>query len=203
MLSLIFILTIISTVGSAEAGIVCTKFFEGDVDGVTWSIPANWNDNTLPTEEVDDICVDAAPVNSDVVLDIDYSLGFRSLLISSGDTLTVAENKALRTLFDTIFIDPGATLIVRGALEDDTGLVINHGLLQVCIETGSIAELLVITGNPPEFIKCEQSVGGEIIPTETTSLLLAGAQSTTWLIPVTVSIIGIGVFVVSRKPENS
>ena len=46
-------------------------------------------------------------------------------------------------------------------------------------------------------------VGGEIIPIETTSLLLASAQSFSWMIPVLVAGIGIGLFVVSRKSENS
>jgi len=44
-------------------------------------------------------------------------------------------------------------------------------------------------------------VGGEFLPIKTTSLLLAGAQSTTWMIPVILSGIGIGLFVVSRKSE--
>ncbi len=46
-------------------------------------------------------------------------------------------------------------------------------------------------------------VGGEIIPIETTTLLLAGIQSFSWMIPVTLSVLGIGLFVVSRKSENS
>ena len=45
----------------------------------------------------------------------------------------------------------------------------------------------------------EQPVGGELIPVETTSLLLASAQSTTWLIPVVLSIVGIGLVLVRRK----
>jgi hypothetical protein len=49
----------------------------------------------------------------------------------------------------------------------------------------------------------QPTIGGTIIPIDTTSLLLAGAQSTSWLIPVVLSIAGIGMFVVSRKPENS
>jgi len=44
-------------------------------------------------------------------------------------------------------------------------------------------------------------IGGELIPIESTPLLLAGAQSTTWLIPIVVSGIGIGLFAFSRKPE--
>jgi len=44
-----------------------------------------------------------------------------------------------------------------------------------------------------------QVIGGEIIPIEQTSLLLAGAQSFSWMIPLVISSIGIGIFVVSRK----
>ena len=44
-------------------------------------------------------------------------------------------------------------------------------------------------------------VGGELIPIESTSLLLAGAQSFSWMIPVVLSVLGIGLFVVSRKSE--
>jgi len=46
-------------------------------------------------------------------------------------------------------------------------------------------------------------VGGKIIPIETTSLLLANTQSFSWMIPVILSGIGIGLFVVSRKSKNS
>ena len=46
-----------------------------------------------------------------------------------------------------------------------------------------------------------QVVGGELLPIESTSLLLAGAQTFSWMIPVILSGIGIGLFVVSRKSE--
>ena len=44
-------------------------------------------------------------------------------------------------------------------------------------------------------------IGGEIIPIETTSLLLVSAQTFSWMIPVVLSVLGIGLFVVSRKSE--
>jgi len=44
-------------------------------------------------------------------------------------------------------------------------------------------------------------VGGEILPIDTTSLLLASAQTFSWMIPLVLSGIGIGLFVVSRKSE--
>ena len=45
-------------------------------------------------------------------------------------------------------------------------------------------------------------IGGEIIPIETTSLILASAQTFSWMIPVTLSVLGIGLFAF-RKSENS
>ncbi len=46
-------------------------------------------------------------------------------------------------------------------------------------------------------------IGGELLPIDTTALMLAGAQSFSWMLPVVLSGIGIGLFVVSRKSENS
>jgi len=54
------------------------------------------------------------------------------------------------------------------------------------------------TGEIPDDI-----VGGKLIPIESTSLLLAAAQSFSWMIPVVLSVLGIGLFVVTRKSENS
>ena len=45
----------------------------------------------------------------------------------------------------------------------------------------------------------EQVIGGQLIPIETTSLLLAGAQSTTWMIPVVLSIVGIGLVFLRKR----
>jgi len=44
-------------------------------------------------------------------------------------------------------------------------------------------------------------VGGEFLPIDSTALLLASAQSFSWMIPVVLSVLGIGLFVVSRKSE--
>jgi len=46
-----------------------------------------------------------------------------------------------------------------------------------------------------------QVIGGEIIPIDATSLLVSNAQSFSWMIPVVLSVLGIGLFVVSRKSE--
>ncbi len=53
--------------------------------------------------------------------------------------------------------------------------------------------------NPnPEVPACNP-VGGVFLPIDTTTLLLAGAQSTSWMIPVVLSVVGIGLFVISRR----
>ncbi len=44
-------------------------------------------------------------------------------------------------------------------------------------------------------------VGGELLSIESTSLILAGAQTFSWMIPVVLSVVGITLFVVSRKSE--
>lgn len=46
---------------------------------------------------------------------------------------------------------------------------------------------------------CLQMVGGELLPIETTSLLLAGAQTFSWMIPVTLSVLGIGLVLARKK----
>jgi len=48
---------------------------------------------------------------------------------------------------------------------------------------------------------CDGVVGGKLLLIETTSLLLAGAQTFSWMVPVVLSVLGIGLFAVSRKSE--
>jgi len=45
----------------------------------------------------------------------------------------------------------------------------------------------------------EQMVGGVMVPIDSVSLLLVGALSTTWLIPVVLIAVGFGLFFVKRK----
>jgi len=48
--------------------------------------------------------------------------------------------------------------------------------------------------------KCME-VGGEFLSVDSTQMLVAGAQTFSWMIPVVLSVVGIGLFVVSRKSE--
>jgi len=65
--------------------------------------------------------------------------------------------------------------------------------------------ILSITGISTDVSdgELDQPVGGTLLPLDTTSLILAGAQTFSWMIPVVLSVLGIGLFVASRKSENS
>jgi len=52
-----------------------------------------------------------------------------------------------------------------------------------------------------DFLPCPVKVGGELLPIDSTALILAGAQTFSWMIPVVLSVLGIGLFVVSRKSK--
>jgi len=67
------------------------------------------------------------------------------------------------------------------------------------VMTGTFYGIDDITFSPESCVV----VGGELLPIDTTALLLAGAQTFSWMIPVVLSGIGIGLFVVSRKPKKS
>ena len=63
-----------------------------------------------------------------------------------------------------------------------------------------------IIGQPIVFLDPSQDpnceiVGGQLLRLDTTSLILAGAQTFSWMIPVILSAIGIGLFIASRKSE--
>lgn len=47
------------------------------------------------------------------------------------------------------------------------------------------------------------SVGGKSLPIDSISLMAGAAQSSTWIIPVALSILGIGMFVASRSENLS
>ena len=107
------------------------------------------------------------------------------------------------TNFGTINLNGGvgqasATIVIFSILN-------NHGLINENPGSGSFSGIIRLgsTGVFNDKLPSQCQVGGEFLPIETTTLLLANAQSFSWMIPVVLSGIGIGLFVVSRKPENS
>jgi len=62
-------------------------------------------------------------------------------------------------------------------------------------------ELGMATSTLP--FSCPIVIGGTVLLIDSTALLLANTQSFSWMIPVVLSVLGIGLFAVSRKSENS
>ena len=83
---------------------------------------------------------------------------------------------------------------VRSSL-DDVAPLVGEGTTDPC-PPGT-------TGTPPECIPDEREVGGEFLPIETTSLLLAAASSpAAWLTSLTIVALGIGAYVFTRNSNN-
>jgi len=83
---------------------------------------------------------------------------------------------------------------VRSSL-DDVAPLVGEGSTDPCPPGTS--------GTPPECIPDERDVGGEFLPIETTSLLLAAASSpAAWLTSLTIVALGIGAYVFTRNSNN-
>jgi len=112
---------------------------------------------------------------------------------------------------DELVIDLGG---VHGAQSasvdlDDLGLTIGEDYLfdmffaerHTSASNFMITTSLLLEDAPEEPTDDDMVVGGEFLQIDSTSLLLSGAQPFSWMIPVVLSIVGIGLFVVSRKSE--
>jgi len=135
-------------------------------------------------------------LNSDN-LEIDYSFSdFKvnvtaTLIDGDGDSASIKK-----------FLDAG-TVSLKTLKFDLNAFVLENGALSL----GDIDEIhfnftntVVATDYTLEKIHITMSmVGGEMFPTDTTALLLAGAElNAIWLLPA-IAAIGIGAFVVTRK----
>ena len=150
----------------------------------------------LDPEDVDVILAPNEP--SQVILKkIDCNAGILSVDIDAKD----CENSGIDISFDNTFINPnfdwrGDETITNddNAVPGDVICSISFGVTSQ-IGTVELPQIITITTPEPTV------VGGELLPINSTALLLAGAQSFSWMIPVIVSAVGIGLFVVSRKSE--
>ena len=126
-------------------------------------------------------------------------------LIHALETVSVSANGAELGLVDATGLGQGDHVVTKQfttlAMPDGNGdLTIGFNLVfNTAGPNGVGVEQIVITGDGD----LDREVGGEFLPIETTSLLLAGAQTFSWMIPVVLSVLGIGLFVVSSKSENS
>jgi len=107
-------------------------------------------------------------------------------------------------VFNTVFI--GSTNF-QGTTATFTETILNVGDIS---EEHCTVDFIVVDEFQNEVILIQEIwineqeeivVGGDFLPIDSTSLLLAGAQSFYWMIPVVLSVLGIGLFVATRKSE--
>ena len=126
----------------------------------------------------------------------------------------------------TLTIDPGVTLIVEAGgefrplslsnVQLDGLLVLDEGSPGGTLNNdgnifgiGEIEECGDLNNNlgtiSVNIIPCSAGapVGSISIPIDSASMLVANTQSFSWMIPVVLSVLGIGLFAVTRKSENS
>lgn len=72
-------------------------------------------------------------------------------------------------------------------------------LIQNSLNSPVLGRYIIPVRDGIPFNDVIEMIGGKTIPIESSSLLLAGAQSVTWLIPISLSIVGIGLVLVKRR----
>jgi len=184
----------------------------GTGDGESWSDPLNWDrqvglivpatigfNHALP-ELCDLVIVNG--VFQDVTVHFDLSsfqLG-NEMEIGSGDTFIIDSGRTFDhtpTLGCQILNQAAETIVNNGNFQV-FGTLINNGAF---INNGAVLNCGSISGSvfPLPGIVNSCPVGGELIPLDTSALILAGAQmNAAWMIPVIVSGIGFAI-VIARK----
>jgi len=193
-----------------------TTTWVGAGDGQNWSDINNWDRQVGIRVTSDNGFTPGLPQLCDLVI-IDnndsnpVTVHFNIPLFQLGNEMEIGSD-------DTFVIDGGSTFdhtpalcqILNLAAETivnngnfnvfgtliNNGAFINNGLVLAC---GSISgSVLPIPGS----VSTQCAVGGELIPLDTTALLVAGAQnSAAWMIPVIVSAAGIGLLIQAQKTK--
>ncbi len=184
----------------------------GTGDGESWSDINNWDRQVGPivpatigfNHALPEICDLVIIDNNDInPVTVHFNIPFfqlgNEMEIGVDDTLVIDNGR----VFDhtpilceqlNIFLE---TIVNNGNL-NVFGTLINNGNF---INNGAVLNCGIITGSvlPLPGIVNLCTVGGDLIPLDTSALILAGAQTNAaWMIPVIVSAIGIGI-VVARK----
>jgi hypothetical protein len=217
ILSLVFsALLLVPTFGAVYGGIIiptaATTTWVGTGDGQSWSDPLNWDRqfevaprtigfNHMLPELCDLVIIDdgigAVTVHFDLPLE-EFQLG-NEMEIGADDTLVIDNGRVFNhTPVSCEPLNFFAETIVNNGNLNVFGILINNGNF---INNGAVLDCGIITGTdlPLPGIVNRCTVGGELIPLDTSALILAGAQmNSAWMIPVIVSAIGIGI-VIARK----
>jgi len=208
-------LLLVPSFGAVYGGLIiptaATTTWVGTGDGQSWSDPNNWDRqievaprtigfNHMLPELCDLVIIDdgsgAVTVHFNLPIE-EFQLG-NEMEIGADDTLVIDNGR----VFDhtPAFCEPlnlfAETIVNNGNL-NVFGILINNGNF---INNGAVLDCGIITGSVPlPGIINRCTVGGELIPLDTTMVLVAGTQTTAaWMIPAIVSAIGIGI-VIARK----
>jgi len=203
-------LLLIPSFGAVYGGLgAATTTWVGTGDGQSWSDPLNW-DRQVVLLPPPDIYNHALPELCDLVLIDDgsnpvtvhfnipsFQLG-NEMQIGPDDTLVINSGRTFDHSPDACLILNAAPATIRNDGNFNVfGNFINNGPF---INNGAVLDCGIISGTDPiPGIVNQCPVGGEMIPLDTTMILLAGTQmNAAWMIPVIVSAIGIGI-VIARK----
>jgi len=177
----------------------------------TWNAPSTWGATCgggVP-DDTGDTAVILGPGN--VQLNNDFVVG--TVAVAEGGSLSINAKLTAQPLtvdsISNLFINCNGELVLTEG-GSNAGLITNHGILQTITgatftNTGTYqssgTDIFVgpFTGNAIVPIASICLIGGTLVPIDTTSLLLVGAQSTAaWMIPVIIAGIGIAI-VIARK----
>ncbi len=205
-------LLLIPSFGAVYGGVnAATTIWVGTGDGQSWSDPLNWDrqvvmlpppviyNHALP-ELCDLVIIDDGSNPVTVHFDIlSFQLG-NEMEIGPDDTFVIDGGTTFNHIPDQSCptLNLAAETIVNNGNFNVFGTLINFGIF---INNGVVLDCGIITGSalPLPGIVNRCTVGGDLIPLDTSALILAGAQTNAaWMIPVIVSAIGIGI-VVARK----
>ena len=211
ILTLVFGILLVSPIlGTAYGGTLPggTTTWIGTGDGMKWSDQNNWNrigglgsQGPEVPQSCDLIIIDDGSNAVTVHFDLVFFSISHEMQIGSDDTLTIDSGSTLdHTPTEFECEEEDETIVNNGNLNvfgtlTNNGNFINNGQVLSC---GTISGTVSVPGIVNEC----GVLGGEMIPIESVSLILAGAQSFSWMIPVVLSVLGIGLFVF-RKSKNS
>ncbi len=125
------------------------------------------------------------------------------MTVGSGSIVTIntADSNNLNNI-GTLNVDSGAAINIGSdgsALLSNDGTINGPGQINLFGKVIEVENTGTITAIINEIFTDALAIGGEIIPIESTAVLLAGAQTTSsWLIPVIVSAVGISIVLVRR-----
>jgi|GEM_PF-4218560 len=195
----------------AEA-LVPTMGFQFDYDPANWTFNANGGDGSFDASNAPDEIMITGNNNLQAGITTTYEVDILCDGTISFDWFYEGEPPG----FGNAFFDPSGYLLNGGQtqLTDDNGPSVQSGSASTPVVAGDVFGFYIFSidgGFGPGIFTMidnfkgptcipDEIIGGEIIPINTTALLLAGAQSVSmWMIPVVLSGIGIGVFVIKRK----